>query len=78
MVAATKQIADQTPLRFGYDKNVDVLYLVVGAPQDVEGDGLPDGVEIGFSVTTGAPCAVTVIGYRRNHWDLKSTSSHLS
>jgi hypothetical protein len=84
MVAAASQIASQAPLRLGYDKNVDVLYIVAGAPQDVEGDGLPGGVELGFSVSTGAPCAVTVIGYRRNNWDVKLdqlaliASKHLS
>jgi uncharacterized protein YuzE len=59
-------------LRADYDARGDVLYVILGAPVAVEGDGLPGGVELDFAIENGAPVGVTVIGYRRNHWSTQS------
>ena len=67
-----------------YDRPVDVLHLVMGNPQAYEGDGLPFGVEIDYSIKTGAPCGAKVIGFERNGWRNKIPelanliASHLS
>jgi hypothetical protein len=67
-----------------YDQDGDVLYVVLGGPAVVEGDGLPNGLELDFSVESGEPCGATVIGYRRNHWQdesdrlAKLIGSHMS
>ena len=55
-------------LRGSYDRKVDVLHLAIGNPAEVEGDGLPNGVELDFATKTGAPCGVTIIGFHRNGW----------
>jgi hypothetical protein len=71
-------------LRASYDRAVDVLHLAAGDPSDVEGEGLPRGVELDFSVEDGRPCGVTIIGFKRNGWsdDLvnlaDTVSRHLS
>lgn len=55
-------------VRADYDRLVDVLYITLGDPTPVEGDGLPRGVELDWALEGGFPCGVTVIGYRRNGW----------
>lgn len=60
-------------LRADYDRSVDVLYFFTGEAVPVEGDGLPGGVEIDYSIASGSPCGVTVIGYARNQWPDKLT-----
>ena len=61
------------PVRFSadYDRSMDVLYLFLGEPQPVEGDGLPGGIELDYSLQSGALCGITVIGYARNLWNEK-------
>ena len=61
------------PVRFSadYDRSVDVLYLFLGEPQPVEGDGLPGGMELDYSLKSGALCGITVIGYAKNLWNEK-------
>jgi hypothetical protein len=66
MVAAAKIESDS--LMATYDAAVDVLYVAKDAPADVEGTGLAGGIELDYSVETGAPCAVTVLGLDRNGW----------
>jgi hypothetical protein len=68
-------------LRASYDSAVDVLHLATCEPSDVEGEGLPRGVELDFSVEDGRPCGVTIIGFKRNGWPgdlvkLADTVSH--
>ena len=64
---------DTVMLRASYDGEVDVLHLASGVPADVEGDDLPGGIELDYSVADGHPCGVTIIGYVRNGWDRKVT-----
>jgi hypothetical protein len=52
-----------------YDFPVDVMHLTVGVGQAYEGDGLPDGIEIDYSLETGAPCGAKIIGFDRYGWD---------
>lgn len=55
-------------LRVSYDRKVDVLHIGVGAVCDVEGDGLPGGIELNYCVSDDRPCGVTVLGFQRNGW----------
>jgi uncharacterized protein YuzE len=55
-------------LRVSYDRPVDVLHITVGAPTEYEGDGLPRGIEIDYSMDDGAICGAKVIGFERNGW----------
>ena len=55
-------------LRADYDRSVDVLYFFTGKSVPIEGDGLPGGVEIDYSIASGEVCGVTVVGYVRNQW----------
>ena len=57
-----------TAIQASYDSPVDVLHLVRDFVP-YEGDGLPGGVELDFSLTDGAPCGVKIIGFHRNGWD---------
>ena len=74
----------QMMLKADYDRAVDVLYIILGEPVAVEGDGLPGGVELDFALDSGAPVGVTVIGFLRNHWSEAASelaeivSKHLS
>lgn len=52
-----------------YDKFSDVLYVISGEPTEVEGDEADGGVELNYSVETGEPIGVTVIGFTRNGWN---------
>jgi hypothetical protein len=52
-----------------YDSPVDVMHLTVGAGQPYEGDGLPEGIEIDYSIETGAPCGAKIIGFDRYGWN---------
>jgi len=72
MVAARKKIDDEH-ISVGYDRPVDVLYIVRGGPVASEGEGLPYGIELDFATRTGEPCGVTVLGYRRNGWSGRLT-----
>lgn len=71
-------------LKATYDRTSDILYLSLGDPAPVEGDGLPRGVELDFSMDEGKPCGLTVIGFRKNGWPSSVSelativSSHLS
>lgn len=57
-------------VRAEYDRAVDVLHLMRGGPPvPVEGDGLPNGIELVYSADDGAPCGVTVLGFRRHGWN---------
>lgn len=58
-------------IKADYDQSVDVLYVIRGEPQPVEGNGLPGGVELDYAQADGRPCGITVIGYRRNRWPAK-------
>ena len=51
-----------------YDRSVDVLYIGRGERVSAEGEGLPGGVELDYTLADGTPCGATVIGYRRNGW----------
>jgi uncharacterized protein YuzE len=71
MATAAKSVRgrqDRPKLTVDYDPAVDVLYLVLGSPVELEGDGLSGGIELDYSVETGEPCGITVIGYLRNGW----------
>lgn len=60
-------------VRANYDRTVDVLHVMrAGEPMGVEGDGLPNGVELVYSLRDGSPWGVTVLGFRRNGWDRNS------
>jgi uncharacterized protein YuzE len=71
-------------LHANYDRRVDVLYVMVGSPVNIEGEGLPDGIELDYSSENGSPCGVTVIGYSRNGWPARAgylssiVANHLS
>jgi uncharacterized protein YuzE len=56
-------------LKASYDPDADVLYLNLGEPVPIEGDGLPRGVELDYAMEGGQPCGVTVIGYNLNGWN---------
>jgi hypothetical protein len=67
-------------LRVSYDQTVDVLHVASGAPSEVEGDGLPNGIELDYRTDDGKPSGVTIIGYLRNGWanNLKELASIIS
>ena len=69
MVATLTSNPSQPVLRGSYDRQVDVLHLGLGDPVEVEGDGLPNGVELDFSLEENRPCGVTIIGFSRNGWN---------
>lgn len=58
----------QAPLVADYDRSSDVLYITLGPIRPVEGDGLPGGVELDYTLEDGTACGVTVIGFQRNGW----------
>jgi hypothetical protein len=70
-------------LQASYDQLSDVLYVSLGAPVPNEAEGEPDGIELAFAVSDGAPCGASVIGYRLYGWDSRldqlgaRISSHL-
>ena len=68
MVAAKKYRSVTQDLTADYDRRADVLYVLVGAPVEAEGDGRPDGIELNFTVADDTPCGVTVIGFKRYGW----------
>jgi uncharacterized protein YuzE len=51
-----------------YDPHADVLYIAHGERVPAEGEGLPGGVELDYTLADGSPCGATVIGFRRNGW----------
>lgn len=57
-----------------YDRPVDVLILTKGDPVPSEGEGLPDGVELDFSMDDGTPSGAKVIGFYKNHWEDRESS----
>lgn len=64
----TFKINKKTRMTADYDSVADVLYVMVNPPESVEGDGLPEGVELDYSIQSGEPCGVTVIGYNLYGW----------
>jgi hypothetical protein len=54
-----------------YDQPVDVLHIVLGEPSAYEGDGLPGGIELDFSIDDGAPCGAKVIGLKKYGWSAR-------
>ncbi|PPQ30422.1 hypothetical protein [Rhodopila globiformis] len=58
-----------TLLQASYGQLSDVLYVSLGSPVPSEADGEPDGIELAFAVSDGAPCGASVIGYRLYGWD---------
>lgn len=52
-----------------YDQRGDVLYVVRGEPRESESERHPRGVLLRYAADDDAPSGVTVIGYRKNHWD---------
>ena len=58
----------QSAMSVAYDRPVDVLHITVGPLVPYEGDGLPGGVELDFSLDDGAPCGAKVIGFQKNGW----------
>lgn len=82
MATANKNVNERPKLAASYDQAVDVLYVVLGSPKELEGDGLPGGIELDYAFD-GSPCGVTVMGFRRNGWNekrnelLKVISRHL-
>jgi hypothetical protein len=69
MVALKKQVRQRPPLTIEYDRQVDVLHILLGSAVPFEGTGRPRGLELDFAIETGEPVGATVIGYRRNGWD---------
>lgn len=55
-------------LRASYDELADVLYISLGEPVPSEGDGVPNGIELDFTLDSGIPCGATVIGFRQYEW----------
>jgi hypothetical protein len=55
-------------IQASYDAPVDVLHLVSEAVP-YEGDGMPGGIELDYSIEDGRPCGIKVIGFQRNGWD---------
>ena len=62
-------VVSPTGLSADYDRDNDVMYIVLGAPKDAEGEDAPRGVVYRFSMADNAPSGVTIIGFRRNGWD---------
>ena len=52
-----------------YDAAADVLYLSRGAPEPSESERKSKGILLRFSFVGDAPSGVTVVGFRKNHWD---------
>lgn len=71
-MVTTRIINDNARMTADYDSAADVLYVMINAPEPVEGDGLPDGIELDYSLRNGKPCGVTVIGYRQYGWPNKA------
>lgn len=59
-----------------YDRAADVLYIVADNAPAMEGDGLPDGLELDYAIESGEPCGATVIGFHRYHWE--TSQEHLA
>jgi uncharacterized protein YuzE len=67
-MVASQMINEQTKMTADYDSLADVLYVMLNAPEQVEGDGKADGIELDYSMKSGKPCGVTVIGYKQYGW----------
>ena len=68
MGAAARKMRDAPSLTIDYDQPVDVLMVVAGDRVPVEGNGLPGGVELDYSIESGLPCGAKVIGFRKYGW----------
>lgn len=56
-------------LFLSYDNHADVLYVALGSPVPAETDEDDNGLLLRFAVSDGHPCGVTVLGFRKSHWD---------
>lgn len=52
-----------------YDENADVLYVVLGMPVPAQTDEDDSGLLLRFAQSDGHPCGVTVLDFRRSHWN---------
>jgi hypothetical protein len=68
MVATRKDRTQRPRLIADYDRPVDVLVITLGKRMPMEGAGRPGGIELDYSLSTGKPCAIKVIGFRRHDW----------
>jgi hypothetical protein len=62
------KMTSTTNFRVDYDRPVDVLLVSHGDVSDYEGDGLPNGVELDYTMDDNTACGAKVIGFERNGW----------
>jgi hypothetical protein len=55
--------------RADYDWKGDVLYVSLGDPCPSESESHDRGVLLRYSFVNDTPSGVTVVGFRKNHWD---------
>jgi hypothetical protein len=56
-------------LRISYDRLADVVYITLGRAVPNEGDGVPNGIELSYALSNGAPCGAKVLGFHMYEWD---------
>lgn len=56
-------------INLSYDDDADVLYLALGKPVPALADEDDNGLLLRFALSDGHPCGVTVLGFRKSHWD---------
>lgn len=52
-----------------YDRKGDVLYISHGDPRPSESESKDRGILVRYAFGEDSPSAITVIGFRKNHWD---------
>ena len=67
MVTAAERLRGPA-IRVVYDRAADVLHVVAGEPMPYEGDGLPRGIELDYTLDSGKPVGAKVIGFERYGW----------
>lgn len=71
MVAVRRRVerAFSPRISVDYDRERDVLYVALEPIVPAEGEDAPRGIVKRFAVADNTPVGVTVVGFRRNHWD---------
>ena len=68
MATPAKRVTHPKDFSVAYDEHVDVLHVRLGEPVAYEGDGLPDGIELDYSLEDGCPRGAKVPGFARLPW----------